>query len=710
MKRLFLFLILPILALNAAFSQKQTLSLEQMFTDRSLYPGYVSGLQPHFSQSYFTYSSDEYELKKVDAKGKETVLFSLADLNAALSGAGVAEMKYFPEYEWMNDSKIRIVEANKWIEVDVNLKKAEVRNSWNKEAKNLDMSPLNNIAAYTIDNNLFISVGGAEKAITAETNKGIVCGQTVHRNEFGIEKGIFWSPKGNMLAFYRMDETMVTDYPLVDINAREAELANTKYPMAGMTSHQVTLGVYNITAGKTVFMKTGEPKEQYLTNISWSPDEKFVFIGMLNRDQNHLKWNQYDASTGDFIKTLFEEKSDRYVEPATPFVFLPGSADKFICQSQRDGYNHLYLFNTEGKLLKQLTSGSWMVTEFGGFDAKGEKIWFTATKDSPLENHAYILNIKDGKITKITAESGTHTVFLTKDFSLVCDYFSSVTMAASCSMKTTAGKEIKSLLKNENPLEDYAVPTPEFLTLKAEDGTPLYGRLLKPVDFDSTKQYPVIVYVYGGPHAQLVNNSWTGGAGMFLYYLASKGYIVFTLDNRGSANRGLNFESAIFRNCGTVEVDDQMVGVNWLKSKSWVDQTRMGVHGWSYGGFMTISMMLKQPGVFKAAVAGGPVIDWKYYEVMYGERYMDTPESNPDGYKNAALTNYADKLDGRLLIIQGYQDATVVPQHCLSFLEASIKAGKLVDFFMYPNHEHNVRGKDRLHLYRMIDQYFEDHL
>ncbi|MGD9494645.1 MAG: DPP IV N-terminal domain-containing protein, partial [Bacteroidales bacterium] len=605
---------------------------------------------------------------------------------------------------------IRIIDNNQWVEVDVTSKKAEVKNSRNKEAENIDLSPEKNMAAYTIENNLFISVAGVEKAITSEKDNGVVCGQTVHRNEFGISKGIFWSPKGNKMAFYRMDETMVTDYPLVNINTRIAEVENSKYPMAGMTSHQVTLGVYDVASGKTIFVKTGELKEQYLTNISWSPDEKYVFIGVLNRDQNHLQWNKYDAVTGEFIKTMFEEKSDRYVEPLNPLVFLPGSNDQFIWQSQRDGYNHLYLYNTEGQILKQLTKGPWMVTQLGEFDSKKEKIWFMATKESPLENHAYIVNLKDGKITKVTSEAGTHSVWLTSDFSLICDYYSATDMGASQKIKTIAGKEIKSLLKNENPLKDYAVPTPDFLTLKADDGTLLYGRLLKPVNFDPTKKYPVIVYVYGGPHAQLVTNSWTGGAGMFLYYLASKGYVVFTLDNRGSANRGLNFESAIFRNCGTVEVADQMVGVEWLKSQPWVDQTRMGVHGWSYGGFMTISMMLKQPGVFKAAVAGGPVIDWKYYEVMYGERYMDTPASNPDGYKNAALTNYVDKLDGRLLIIQGCQDATVVPQHCLSFLEASIKAGKLVDFFMYPNHEHNVRGKDRLHLYKMIDQYFEDHL
>jgi len=710
MKKVVLLFLLSFLSVSFVFSQTKTLTLDAIFKDRAMYPGYVYNLNPHFSQPYFTYSNDDDALVKVDAKGKETTLLTLAELNTIVKSSGIEALKGFPAYTWVSDTKIRLLEGNKWIEVDVFAKKAEVRNSWNKDAENADFSPEKFLVAYTLENNVYLSANGAEKAITSETNKGIVCGQSVHRNEFGISKGLYWSPKGNKLAFYRMDETMVTDYPLVDINTRIAEVNNTKYPMAGMTSHQVTLGIYDVATGKTIFVKTGEPKEQYLTNISWSPDEKYVFIGVLNRDQNHLKWNQYDAVTGEFIKTLFEEKSDRYVEPFTPLVFVPGKTDQFVWQSQRDGYNHLYLFNTEGQLLKQLTKGSWMVTEIGAFTVKGDKLWFTATKESPLENHAYMLNIKDGKITKLTTEAGTHSVSLTRDFSLMSDYYSSVSMGASMSIKSTAGKEIKSLLKDENPLKDYAVPTPEFVTLNADDGTPLYARLLKPVGFDPAKKYPVIVYVYGGPHAQLVTNSWTGGAGMFLYYLASKGYVVFTLDNRGSANRGLNFESAIFRNCGTVEVADQMVGVNWLKSQPWVDQTRMGVHGWSYGGFMTISMMLKQPGVFKTAVAGGPVIDWKYYEVMYGERYMDTPESNPDGYKNAALTNYADKLDGRLLIIQGYQDNTVVPQHCLSFLEASIKAGKLVDFFMYPNHEHNVRGKDRQHLYKMIDLYFEDHL
>ncbi|PKP05389.1 MAG: S9 family peptidase [Bacteroidetes bacterium HGW-Bacteroidetes-6] len=709
MKRLFLFLLVSTLVLLNAIAQK-ALTLEGIFSDRSLYPQSVYGIQPHFSQNWFTYTNDDDALVKIDSKGVTTILISLNELNTAVEAAGGSKLSYFPDYTWISDNAIRFTSGSTLIDLNLSLKKATLISKWKSEGENVEWTASGKNVAYTIDNNLYVSLSGDEMAVTAETNKGIVCGQTVHRNEFGINDGIFWSPKESKLAFYRMDETMVTDYPLVNINTRVAEVKNIKYPMAGMASHHVTLGVFDVASKKTVFLKTGEPAEQYLTNISWSPDDKYLFIGVLNRDQNHLKWNKYDASTGEFIQTIFEEKNDRYVEPLTPLIFLPGSSDKFIWQSQRDGYNHLYLFDTNGKLIRQLTKGPWVVTEMGGFDKKGEKVWFMATKESPLENHAYTVSLKDGAITKLTTEPGTHNVAVCKDFSMLIDSYSSIDMASACQLKTAAGKTIKELLLDKNPLSGYDVPKPEMVTLKTDDGTLLYGRLLKPVGFDATEKYPVIVYMYGGPHAQMVINSWTGGAGYFQYFLATQGYVVFTIDNRGSSNRGLEFESAIFRNLGTIEVSDQMIGVNWLKSQSWVDATRIGVHGWSYGGFMTISMLLKNPDIFKAGVAGGPVIDWKYYEVMYGERYMDTPESNPEGYKNAALANFVDQLNARLLVIQGYQDGTVVPQNALSFIEAGIKAGKLIDFFMYPNHEHNVRGKDRLHLYKMIFQYFEDHL
>jgi dipeptidyl-peptidase-4 len=266
------------------------------------------------------------------------------------------------------------------------------------------------------------------------------------------------------------------------------------------------------------------------------------------------------------------------------------------------------------------------------------------------------------------------------------------------------------LQKNSNPLKDYKMPAMSIFTIKAKDSTDLYCRLIKPTDFDPAKKYPVIVYVYGGPHDQMITDSWLGGTGMFLHYLATKGYVVFTLDNHGSANRGLAFEQATFRNLGAIELEDQMLGVDYLKKLPFVDTSRIGVHGWSYGGFMTVSLMLKQSNTFKVAVAGGPVIDWKFYEVMYGERYMDTPDENPLGYDNANLLNYAKNLKGKLLIIHGTADPTVVWQNSLSFVRKCIDEGVQLDYFVYPEQEHNMTGKDRVHLNHKIENYFNDYL
>jgi dipeptidyl-peptidase-4 len=707
MKRIAIWLFSFLLLAGSLTAQKE-ITMEGIFTDPALYPESMYRMQAHFSDDYFTYADDDGNLLKIDAKGKVSDLVKLSDLNTAVKEADMDKFGFFPAYTWVGTNTIRFNDGNALGEYDISTGKAKKINEWGAEVENVEICE-NGYAAYTIGNNLYFSVDGVEKAITNDTKDGIVNGQTVHRVEFGIEKGIFWGPNCEKIAFYRKDESMVSNYPLVDINARVAEVENVRYPMAGMTSHEVTLGVYDIASGKTVFLKTGEPAEQFLTAVTWGPDGKYIYIGVLNRQQNHLKLNQYDAVTGDFVKTLFEEKNDRYVEPENPLFFVPGKSDEFIWMSERDGFMHMYLYKTDGTLVKQLTKGPWMITQFGGFDATGKNVWFYSTKKSPIENHAYTVNIGNGKMSTLTEETGTHDITLSKSFKYLVDSYTSTKVASVYQLKSASGKIVKEMLRDENPLKNFKAPTQEIFTLKAEDGTDLYCQVTKPYNFDATKKYPVMVYVYGGPHAQMITDSWTGGAGYFNYYMANQGYIVFTLDNRGSANRGFEFESCIHRNLGVKEVADQMVGVNWLKEQSYVDTDRMGIFGWSYGGFMTISMMTKNPGVFKAAVAGGPVIDWQYYEVMYGERYMDMPEENPEGYEEASLINHVDGLeDSRLLIVQGYQDQTVVPQHCLSFIEAAIKAGKLVDFFMYPSHEHNVRGIDRMHLYRKVEQYFND--
>ena len=638
-----------------------------------------------------------------DKPHDETVLFSYKELS---DGDKKVQSVSFPEKGTM----LQLSTAKGIGFYNLATKSHETFFAYPENGANYHLSPQNQHLAYTKDNNLFIlNKNGSEIAISNETNKGVVFGQAVHRNEFGINNGIFWAPDGDKLAFYRMDETKVTDYPLVDVSARVAELKDIKYPMAGMTSHHVTVGVYDVKSGKTTYLETGEPKDHYLTNIAWSPDGKSVYIAELNREQNHLKMNLYNAVSGKFEQTLFEESHPKYVEPQHPILFVKNNPNQFIWQSQRDGYNHLYLYNTSGKLLKQLTSGAWEVTDIIGFDEKGQNLYFASTNPTPMDRHIYSLNLRNSNITRHTTDAGMHSALLSASGRFLIDRFSAHDNPGKSSLIDTRDKKTRALAVAENPFKDFAVPTVESGTLKAADGTTdLYYRLIKPADFDATKKHPVAVYVYGGPHSQMVQNRWRYGSGGWEFYMAQKGYVVFVMDNRGTSYRGIDFENVTRRQLGVEEAKDQMRGVEFLKSLPYVDADRMGIHGWSYGGFMTITMLLDYPDVFKVGVAGGPVIDWKYYEVMYGERYMDTPRENPDGYQKASLLNKADKLKSRLLIIQGDEDPTVVMQNALQFLKSSINAGTHPDFFVYPGHGHNMIGPDRVHLHEHITRYFED--
>jgi dipeptidyl-peptidase-4 len=481
--------------------------------------------------------------------------------------------------------------------------------------------------------------------------------------------------------------------------------------MAGGQSHYVTVGIYNAVINSTTWIRTGLPTDQYLTNIAWSPDDKWVYIAVLNREQNHMKLNQYNANTGEFAKTLFEEKDDKYVEPLVPVLFVKNKPDQFIWQSNRDGWNHLYLYNADGTLIKQLTKGNWEVLDVKGFDTKGENLFYTATEESPITKNLYQLNIKTGLSKRVTAASGVHTAQVSTDGSTVIDVYSTTDNPRTIALTEIKTGKSKQLLQAVNPIADYAMGKLSIFTIKNTTGTDLYCRMFKPVNFDSTKKYPVIVYWYGGPHAQMILNGWNGGAGDYWFqYMAQRGYVVFTLDTRGSDNRGKAFEQTIFRKAGEAQMEDLVSGVNYLMALSFVDKNNMGLFGWSYGGFMTTDFVLHHPGVFKAAVAGGPVMDWKYYEIMYGERYMDTPQENPEGYEATNLIKQAGKLKDKLLLIHGLQDPVVVQQHSVNFVKACVDAGVQVDYMIYPGHEHNVLGKDRAHLYQKVTDYFMTNL
>lgn len=700
------------LFVHHAEAQDKLLTFEDItYQNPSLFPARVSQLQWLGDGDYYTYAK-ENAIYKVGAKrGTESLLFDLDMMNAAMHNQGFDSLKRLPALKFFSENTCSFNLKGSYYHYDYQISQIKAVNKLPEDAAHIETTRETKLAAYTIDNNVFLSKEGTQIQVTHDQDKGIVNGQTVHRNEFGIQKGLYWSPSGQQLAFYRKDETMVADYPLVNISKRIAEVETTKYPMAGMTSEQVTLGVYNLELDTTVFIKTGEPKDQYLTSVTWGPEGKYLYVALLNRDQNHLKLNQYDSQSGDLIKTLFEESHPKYVEPENPLYFLPNNHTQFIWMSEADGYNHMYLYNTDGHLIKQLTHGPWVVTDFMGFFGKDKnELFFKATEAGPLEQNIYLLELGKGSMERVSRDHGTHSALVSSNGKYIIDIYANIETSRAYKLLNQKGETIKIIQEDQQPLKEYALGEMKMLDLKADDGSLLKARMILPVPFDETKKYPAIVYVYGGPHAQLITDSWLGGAGLFLNYLAQQGYVVFTLDNRGSAQRGRAFEQAIFRNAGTIEVADQMVGVNYLKSLPFVDGSRIGVDGWSYGGFMCISMLLKNPGVFKVGVAGGPVIDWQYYEVMYGERYMDTPQDNPEGYKNASLLNYVDQLDSKLLIIHGTMDPVVVWQHSLLFLQEAVARDKLVDYLVYPGHEHNVRGKDRAHLYKKIVNYFKENL
>ncbi|MGE5432001.1 MAG: S9 family peptidase [Syntrophomonadaceae bacterium] len=639
---------------------------------------------------------------------KAEAVVSIDDLNRQFA-SGQKPTGRFPIINWENSHAFYFQNGDSVYSYDISEKRLTLRNTPGP-GENIEFSTKGNLLAFTRANNLFVSEGLTQpKQITFDTNTDIVNGQAVHRNEFGITKGIFWSPEGSYLAFYRMDQTMVTDYPLVDISEQPANLVKIKYPMAGMNSHQVTIGVYNISTGKTIFLETGEPKDQYLTNVTWSPDEKYLYSAQLNRDQNFMQLVKYDARTGKKVKVLFEERSSKYVEPLNGPIFLKNN-DKFLWLSRRDGWNHLYLYDTEGRLIKQLTKGLWEITEFNGFDDKNENVFITSTEAGVLQRHLYKVNIETGKSEKLTEAEGTHDVKLSSSGEFFLDSFSNLTTPGVADIADSKGKIINEIQKAENPLTDYKLGQTTLFSIKASDGQDLFCRMILPADFDSTRKYPVLVYVYGGPHSQLVTNSWLGGANLWLNYMAEQGYIVFTLDNRGTSNRGLDFEQSTFRHLGTKEIEDQLTGIRYLKSLPYSDPDRIGVFGWSYGGFMATSLMTRASDVFKVGVAGGPVIDWSFYEVMYGERYMDTPQSNPEGYKESSLLNYVGSLKGKLLLIHGTMDPTVVWQNSLSFVKKAVSLDIPLDYFPYPGHEHGVTGDDAIHLYEKISSYFKNNL
>lgn len=713
-------LCLLMILFTGLLAQQKELRLEDVFLKEKteLAPQTLRQLQWVGESEWFSYIDEVDSLETLfiedAAKGERRAVLTVNTLDEWLGQAELDTPGVFPKLRWQDKDTFWFWNSDSFLVADLKAGKVTVSFHLSRKDKNRDVAEKSMNVAFTRGNNLYIiNAKGEETPVTSDSNANHVYGQEVHRKEFGIRKGTFWSPQNNYLAFYRKDESMVTDYPYINFTTRPAQLEAGKYPMAGMDNHIASVGIYDLRKKETVWLQTGKPQDQYLTNLTWSPDEKYLYIAHINRDQNFLRMVKYDIKSGQPVKTLFEEREEKYLDPQVGPYFINDNPDRFLWLSRRDGWNHFYMYDKEGEFLGQLTKGDWEVVEFAGFDKDDKYVFFTATSGNPLNRSLFRVDLKTAEMQNLTSEAGTHNVHIDKSGKYFLDEFSNLRIPGTAALFNSSGELTRVLKEAPNPLREYRMGEVKIMPIANATGDTLYCRVIFPPEFTAKRKYPLIVYVYGGPHSQQVQNTWLGGEGswqLWLHYLATQGYIVFTVDNRGTNYRGKTFEQATFRQLGTVEIDDQLFALKYIKEYAYVDSTRIGVVGWSYGGFMAASLMLRAPEIFKVGISGAPVIDWGYYETIYTERYMDTPETNPEGYDESSALNYVGQLKGKLLLIHGTSDDIVMWQNSIIFLRAAINAGVQPDYFIYPGQKHGIKGNDRLHLFERMTGYFKENL
>ena len=564
---------------------------------------------------------------------------------------------------------------------------------------------------------------GEEKQLTRGGREELMNGQLdwVYPEELAIHTAYWWSPDSSQIAYLEMDERPVTKYPLVDFLSYTGETQMMRYPKAGDANPIVRVGVVPVAGGSPRWMDTGRDSNGYIARVQWLRDSKRLAIQRLNRAQNKLELLFADAADGRSQVILTEE--DKYWVNVHDDLYFFADSQRFLWSSERDptggsgfpnpgGFRHLYLYDLSGKLLKQLTHGDWEVTSLAGVDELGGVVYFTATEKSPIERHLYRVRLEAGAITRLTREEGTHTIHMASDARHYLDTCSNVTTPSRQDVYRADGTRLAVL--NENKVAElaaYNLQPVEFFTVRGADGTPLQAMRIKPAGFDASRKYPVLVHLYGGPHDQVVRNAW--GSSSFLWHqlMAQKGFLIFAVDNRGMGARGHAFETFLYHRMSQVELADQLAGVAYLKSLPYVDAARIGIWGWSYGGYMACAAMLNAADVFKAGFAGAPVTDWRQYDSIYTERYMGLPQDNPEGYKQSSPVTHVGQLKGKLLIAAGTGDDNVHFANTVEFSEKLIESGRYAEILIYPGRGHGFGDPPaRMHLFRRVTQFFLDNL
>ncbi|WP_092100585.1 S9 family peptidase [Pontibacter chinhatensis] len=569
--------------------------------------------------------------------------------------------------------------------------------------------------AFARDNNMFVTDLSNMQETQITTNgkyNSIINGYAdwVYEEEFSFAQGFHWSPDGKKIAFYTFDETNVPEFNMQMWGELYPQDYKFKYPKAGEANSIVTVSVYDVASGKTVKMDTGNETDIYLPRMKWTNNPNLLSIQRMNRLQNTLEILHANASTGK-ADVVLKETDKAYIDVTDDLTYLK-DGKHFIHSSEVKGYNHLYLYNMSGKLVRQITSGNWEVSSYVGYDEKNDRLYYMSTEVSPLERHLYSISSKGKKKQRLTQQAGTHRVNMSNDFKYFLDYFSAANEVPTVSLHTAKdGKLIKVLEDNsqlKNTLAQYDIAKQEFFQMKTSDGTQLNGWMIKPTDFDPNKKYPVLMFVYGGPGSQTVTNSWGGTNYLWYQVLADKGMIVVSVDNRGTGARGAEFKKVTYANLGKYEIEDQIEAAKWLGNQAYVDKNRIGIWGHSYGGYMTLLGLTKGNGVFAAGISVAPVTSWRYYDTIYTERFLKTPQENPAGYDENSPLFFADKMQGELLLIHGTGDDNVHFQNAVAMQDALISANKQFESFYYPNRNHGVGGGiTSLHRFKMMTNFLE---
>ena len=717
MKRLF-FLIL-ISYYSIAFSQD--ISLEDVWVTYKFYPKSLDDIHSLKNGETYTLCVNNESIVEYSFKtGKEIrKIFSLSDVKNEPKPTKIEDYKFSEneKYILLSNEKERIYRhssKNKYYVYDIASKKLTLISD--NKVQEADLSPNGQYVSFVYDNNLYIKeiATNVEKAITNDGKKNVIINglpDWVYEEEFSFSKAYEWSPDNNYLAYLKFDESLVKEFSMPIYKGLYPEEYKYKYPKAGEKNSKVTLHIYNMNSGNTININLGNDTDYYIPRIYWAKLPKSLLAMKMNRLQNNLQLYLIDAETGQY-KLIYNEESKTYIE--VPEIFFSDDAKTFFITSDKDGYNHIYQYDYNGNLIKQVTSGKWEVTKLNGYDFKENILYYTSTEKSPLERHVYSINLNTNNKICLTSNNGYNEATFSANYKYFVNEFSDTETPNTYILYDNKGKQIR-VIENNDELKQKLTQTKltkkEFIILKTSEGIELNAWMMKPLNMKSGAKYPVMFCIYGGPGSQEVLNKWDYNS-LWYQVLASKGIIVVAVDNRGTGARGAEFRKCTYKNLGKYEAIDQIEAAKALSKFDFIDSTRIGIWGWSFGGYLSSLALFKGNGVFKLAVAVAPVTNWRYYDSIYTERYNGLPQDNPEGYDDNSPINHVKKLKGKYLLIHGTADDNVHFQNSMELVKKLVEANKQFEVMFYPNSNHGIyTGKNtRYHLFQKMTNFIVDNL